>query len=190
MNRRVAKRITALATILLVAGSVSVAATARFPEGRSKEDAWGPVRFLVGHWKGSTQGKYGTAKIQVTGKLILSGKYLFLRTKSVFKPQDKNPKGETHEDWAIISYDQARGKFVLRQFNVEGFVNRYVLEDISEDGNRLVFLTEAVENGPPGMRARSTYTRNGNDEFVEVFELALQGRDFSACITSKLTRRR
>ena len=103
MNRRMAKRITALATILLVTGSVSMAATARFSESRSKEDAWGPVRFLVGHGKGSTQGKYGTAKIQVTGKLILSGKYLFLRTKSVFKPQDKNPKGETHEDWAIIS---------------------------------------------------------------------------------------
>lgn len=189
MNRRMAKLITALATILLVAGSISVAATAQSPKGQSKEDAWGPVRFLVGKWKGSTEGKYGTAKIQITGKFILDGKYLFLRTKSVFKPQDKNPKGETHEDWAIISYDQARSKFVFRQFNAEGFVNRYVLEDISDKGSKLVFVTEAVENGPPGLRARSTYTRNGNDAFVEVFELAFPGKDFSTCVTSKLTRR-
>lgn len=190
MNRRTAKPITALATILLVAGSISMTTTAQPPKAQSKKDAWGPVRFLVGKWKGSTQGKYGTAKIQVTGKFVLDGKYLFLRTKSVFKPQGKNPKGETHEDWAIISYDQARGKFVLRQFNAEGFVNRYLLEDISDKGDRLVFVTEAVENGPPGLRARNTYTRNGNDAFVEVFELAFPGKGFSTCVTSKLTRRR
>jgi len=47
-----------------------------------------------------------------------------MRNQSTYPPQAKNPKGEQHEDRGFISYDKARKKFVLRQFHVEGFVNR------------------------------------------------------------------
>lgn len=190
MNGRLATPIAVLAIIALVAGSLSAAAIAQAPKDQSKNDAWGPVRFLVGKWKGTSQGKFGPARVQVTGTFVLGGKYLHLRTKSVSKPQGKGLRGETHEDWEIISHDHARDKFVLRQFNSEGFVNRYVLEDISDEGNRLVFVTEAIENGPPGLRARTTYVRKGNDAFSTVFELAPPGQDFTSCVTSTLTRRK
>jgi hypothetical protein len=44
---------------------------------------------------------------------------------------------------------------VFRQFHVEGFVNQYAL-DTSSTADRLVFLSEAIENIPAGFRARET----------------------------------
>lgn len=189
MNGRLATPIAGLAMIVLVAGSLSPAAIAQAPKDQSKKDVWEPVRFLVGSWKGSNKGTFGDARLQVTGKFILGGKFLHLRTKSVSKPRGMGQQGETHEDWEIISYDQVRNKFVLRQFNSEGFVNRYVLEDISDGGNKLVFVTEAVENGPPGLRARTTYVRQGNNAYSAELALAPPGKDFAGCVTSSLTRR-
>ena len=80
-----------------------------------------------------------------------------MKNRSVYKPQEKNPKGETHEDWGFFSYDSARKRFVLRQFHVEGFVNQYSLEDASPDGKPMVLTSESIENIPPGWRARETY---------------------------------
>ena len=53
-----------------------------------------------------------------------------------------------------MSYDKAAKKLVLRQFHVEGFVNHYVLESVSEDGRTIVFVTAAIENIAPGFRGR------------------------------------
>ena len=85
--------------------------------------------------------------------------------------QEKNPKGEIHEDEGWFSYDRARKRLVLRQFHVEGFMNQYV-EDGESSPERVVFMTESIENMPAGWRARETYLRHGPDEFEEVFELA------------------
>ena len=73
-----------------------------------------------------------------------------------FEPQEKNPEGEVHEDWAFFSFDQNRNSLVMRQFNVEGFVNRYVLDSLSSDGSRLILISENSENAPPGLMARYT----------------------------------
>ncbi|MGH8247883.1 MAG: hypothetical protein ACREUU_15795, partial [Gammaproteobacteria bacterium] len=62
---------------------------------------WAPLRPFVGEWESSTSGKPGAGKVEV------------------------------HEDWGVISYDRARRTFVFRQFHVEGFVNQYVLQEIT-----------------------------------------------------------
>ena len=90
----------------------------------------------------------------------------------------KNPKGEVHQDWGMMSFDKARKKFVLRQFHVEGFVNQYVMTSSSADGKTIVFTSESIENIPAGFRARETYKILGPDEFTEVFEIAEPGKDF------------
>jgi len=74
----------------------------------------------------------------------------------VYPQQEKNPKGEVHEDLGL-SYDGKRKKFVLRQFHVEGFVNEYVEQEITADGKTLRFVTERIENIPDGWRGRETY---------------------------------
>ena len=48
--------------------------------------------------------------------------------------------------------------------------------------------TEAIENIPPGFRARETYTRRGPDAFDETFELAEPGKDFEVYSRTRFTR--
>jgi hypothetical protein len=78
----------------------------------------------------------------------------------------------------MISFDQARKNFVLRQFHVESFVNQYVMTSSSADGKTIVFTSDSIENIPAGFRARETYKILGADEFTEVFEIAEPGKDF------------
>ena len=111
---------------------------------------------------------------------ILGGRFIEVRNRSIYPPQAKNPKGERHEDRGVFSYDTARKAVVFRQFHVEGFVNQYVLEAASTP-ERLVFVTEAIENIPAGWRARETYVIAA-DRLEETFELAEPGKDFTGVL--------
>jgi hypothetical protein len=101
-----------------------------------------------------------------------------VQNKSTYDPQPKNPKGEVHEDWGMISFDKGRKQFVFRQFHIEGFVNQFVMSSPSDNGKTIVFTWESIENIPAGYRARETYKILGADEFLEVFEIAEPGKDF------------
>ena len=59
---------------------------------------------------------------------ILNSRFIRVQNKSVYVPQDKNPKGETHEDLGVFSFDKSRGRAVFRRFHVEGYVNQYVAD--------------------------------------------------------------
>ncbi len=121
---------------------------------------------------GSTsEGQPGAAKVQREYARILNSRFIRGQNQSVYPSQEKNPKGETHEDWGIFSFDRSRRRAILRQFHIEGFVNQYAA-DLDPQLGKLVFTSEAIENLPPGWRARETYVVLGPDEFEEVFELA------------------
>jgi hypothetical protein len=149
---------------------------------------WRPFNFFIGVWKGSGQGQPGHSRVERKYEFILNGKFLFVQSKSVYDPQEKNPEGEIHEDWGVISYDRARETYVFRQFHIEGFVNQYLLEQIAEDGQTISFVTEAIENIPPGWRARESYQVLGPDEFVEVFELAAPDKEFKIYTENRFQR--
>lgn len=51
-----------------------------------------------------------------------------------------------------------------------------------------MFTSEAIENIPPGWRARETYRLVGADEIVEIFELAQPGAEFSVYSENRLRR--
>ncbi len=145
---------------------------------KTRPDVWEPFKTLVGKWEGSGNGQPGVSKIQREYRLVLNDKFLHVENRSVYDPQPKNPKGEIHEDWGMISFDKSRNKFVFRQFHVEGFVNHYVMSSSSADGKTIVFTSESIENIPSGFRARETYKMLGRDEFTEVFEIAEPGKEF------------
>ncbi|HKZ36563.1 MAG TPA: hypothetical protein VJ184_02855 [Chryseolinea sp.] len=42
----------------------------------------------------------------------------------------------------------------------------------------IVFISESIENIPPGFRAKETYQILNENEFTETFELAEPGKDF------------
>jgi len=94
----------------------------------NSEDIWAPLKPLIGKWEGRGEGKSGISKIEAEFRFVLREKYMEVRHKGTFEPQEKNPKGEVHEDLGFISYDSIRKKFVFRQFHVEGFINQYVLD--------------------------------------------------------------
>jgi hypothetical protein len=145
----------------------------------NNSNLWEPFIFFLGSWSGHETGKAGIGKGSRTYQFIMDSTYIFAKNISRFEPQEKNPKGETHEDWAFISYDNNRKKFVLREFNIEGFVNHYVLDSLSDDHKTFIFVSESSENAPSGLKARLTYKIENDDAFVEIFELAFAGKDFS-----------
>jgi hypothetical protein len=86
-----------------------------------------PLAFLVGRWEGTSEGQPRRATVQREYTRMLNARFIRAQNKSVYAPQDKNPKGEVHEDFGVFSFDTSRRRAVLRQFHVEGFVNQYVV---------------------------------------------------------------
>lgn len=171
--------------ILLLALLVPSVLTA---QAAAPDDMWTPLTYFEGSWTADISGNAGDGKGEREYGFIFDGTYLHHKNRAVFEPQEKNPEGEIHYDWGFFSYDTGRGLFVLREFHSEGYINRYILDSLASSDSVFVFITEAVENGPPGMRARTTITIVSDDEFTEGFELAMPGKDFSGCITTRWTR--
>lgn len=146
-----------------------------------------PLAFIVGRWEGTSEGQPGKAKVQREYRRALNSQFIHGRNRSEYPPQEKNPKGEIHQDESWFSFDRARKRIVLRQFHIEGFVNQYV-QDADSPSTKLVFTTESIENIPPGWRARETYVIHGPDEFEEIFELAEGGKAFELYSRARLTR--
>jgi hypothetical protein len=170
-------------------GAVLVAAPAVVAQASAPVDRWAPVRFLLGKWEGTSTGHAGSATVSREYRMVLGEQFIEERNTSTYLPQEKNPKGEVHEHVSYISYDRARKQLVLRQFHIERFVIQYVQQADSASGN-LVFTSEALENTPPGWRARETYLVHGPDEFEEVFELAQAGKPFEVYSRTRLRRMR
>ncbi len=146
---------------------------------KEEPNLWEPFDFFIGSWIGDETGKAGIGKGERTYKYIMDNKYIYFKNISRFEPQEKNPNGETHEDWTFFSYDQNRELFVIREFHIEGYVNRYILDSLSTDHRTFIFISESSENSPPGLRARLTYKIKNRNEFTEIFEMAMPGKDFS-----------
>jgi hypothetical protein len=134
--------------------------------------------FFAGAWQGRETGAAGLG----TGDRV----YAFIMR---FDPQEQNPEGEVHEDYSIFSYDKLREKIVLREFHSEGYVNQYVLTASEDEGRRLVFESESIQNLPAGWRARLTLTILDDSNFIEVFELAEPGQDHEELLRNHWTRR-
>ena len=175
--------ISRVLSIVMLLPSFVIAQTAQ-------RDVWEPFKFFVGSWEGTGKGQPGVSKTQREYKFVLDGKFLHVQNRSVYEPQAKNPKGEVHEDWGLLSFDKGRKQFVLRQFHVEGFVNQYVQTSVAPDGKSFALTTEQIENIPAGWRARETYRIVSRDEFVEVFELAEPGKDFEIYTENRYTRKK
>jgi hypothetical protein len=149
---------------------------------------WTRFNYFIGSWQGSGEGRAGISRVERKYEFILNSKFIFVRSQSTYDPQEKNPRGEVHEEWGFISYDRARETFIFRQFHLEGFVNQYVLHELAEDRQTIGFITEGIENIPPGWLARETYQILSPDEFVEVFEIAGPGKGFEVYSENRLQR--
>ena len=178
--------VRAALTLFLVSGLMS--GQTKPDQPKSGQDVWEPFRYFIGQWEGTGEGKPGVSKTRREYRFVLNNKFIEIRNRSEYEPQPKNPKGEIHEDWGMISFDRSRKQFVLRQFHVEGFVNQFVTT--SNDGKTIIFTSESIENILVGWRARETYKLISADEFIEIFELAGPGKDFEPYSENRYRRKK
>ena len=172
-----------LATTAVV-GTLAMWCTVNGQQPVAAPDPFDAVAFLIGRWEGTSDGQPGKGSVRREYSRALNSRFIRVVNRSEYAPQERNPKGEIHEDEGFLSYDRARKRLVIRQFHVEGFVNHYV----QDPGLSLVFTSESIENIPAGWRARETYVAHGSDEFEEVFELAEPGKPFEVYSRATLKR--
>ena len=155
---------------------------------RDKKDVWKFVKYFVGSWAGESIGNAGEGKGHRTYEFIMKKNYLHYRNTTRFDPHAMNPKGEMHEEWGFFSYDEGRDRIILRQFNIEGFVNTFVLDSLSTDHQTIILTTESSENVPAGIKARYTITIKSENEFEEIFDLGFPGREMTCYMTNTWER--
>ncbi|MDO9261640.1 MAG: hypothetical protein Q7U08_06845 [Flavobacteriaceae bacterium] len=143
------------------------------------QDKWTKFESVIGQWKGNGIGYGGTTSTVITSfKLVMNNQFIEVKNESVFKPTEKNPKGEIHTDWGLISFDKQRKLYVFRQFHVEGFVNQYILNETESTPLKLVFETETIENFIPGGKARWTININEGNLTETIFDLQMPEKEF------------
>jgi hypothetical protein len=153
-----------------------------------KTNVWQPIRFFIGHWKGTTEGEPGRGAVERTYEFILRDHFIQEHNTSTYPPQEKDKTGEMHHHLSIISYDRDRKTLILRQFHVEGFVNLYALNQAASTPKRLVFESEHFENFNNSWKAKETYDIISADEFIETFELAPPDKPFQLYSRNHLKR--
>lgn len=161
---------------ILFSVTIATAITAQEPV---EDDHWAPFRPLVGKWTGERTGMGGDAKQTVEWEFVLGDQFLRCTTNSI-------SGDDPHQDIGFISYDKQRKKFIYRAFFSEGFVNHYVA-DISDDGKTIKFVSEEVENGPPGLRVLETIKLNG-DKIISECKLASGDQPYKLCVSVKLEK--
>jgi hypothetical protein len=172
---------------VLLAAALSGTVVRTHAQPAAPADTLAPLARLVGRWTGTSEGQPGKGQVERQYERVLRSRFVQVRNRSTYPPQEKNPNGETHEDIGFFSFDRARKRVVFRQFHVEGFVNQYVL-DPSSTVDRVVFVSESIENIPQGFRARETYVFTASDQVEEIFEMAEPGKDFEIYSRTRLTR--
>ena len=181
------KSMTRCVFAALIAVTVVLAGTSTAGQSSRPADPFERLAFLLGRWEGTSEGQPGRGTVRREYTRALNSRFIRAVNRNEYPAQEKNPKGEIHEDEGWFSYDRARKQIVFRQFHVEGFVTQYV-EDPDSSATKLVFTTESIENIPAGWRARETYIVHGADEFEEIFELAQAGKPFEVYSRARLKR--
>ena len=121
----------------------------------SQTEPFENIDFILGNWTGTGSG-FGnsTSRIESSFQPVMGGQYIEVTNESWFEPTESDPEGEHHIDRGFMSFDNARKTIVFRQFNNEGYINQYLLNDALSNDTLLVFDTEMIENFVPGGRAR------------------------------------
>lgn len=148
------------------------------------------VNFILGEWNGKGNG-FGNekSKIESSFQLIMKGKYIEVKNESRFESTEKNPEGEHHIDKGFISFDSSRKSIIFRQFNNEGYVNQYVLNDSISNDSILVFETEIIENFVPDGKARWTIKKISETEIETTFDVSFPNKEYSCFGINRLIKK-
>jgi hypothetical protein len=136
------------------------------------------INFLIGNWQGVETGVAGEGIGYRTYSYELGGNYIMEKNQSTFPKSDKNPKGEVHKDIGMFSYNSNKKEIVYRSFNIENFTNIFVLKDTLSTETKFIFITREIENNPGNWKARVMIEKISDTEFMEFFDIAMDGENF------------
>lgn len=156
----------------------------------AQNEAFLRFEFLLGNWTGTGSG-FGNEKSKVDSyfKYVLNKKYIEVKNESFFNPTDEKPGGEKHSDIGYISYDRNNKKFVFRQFNTEGFVNNYILNDSLSDDSLITFETIYIENFVERGKARWTIKKLTNGKIETSFDVSMPDKEYTCFSKNYLERK-
>lgn len=148
------------------------------------------LNFLMGEWIGTGSG-FGNEKsnIESSFQLIMDGKYIEVKNESRFEATDKKLQGEYHIDKGFISFDKIRKSIIFRQFNNEGYVNQYILNDSLSNDSLLVFDTEIIENFVHGGKARWTIKKITENNIETTFNVSFPNKGYTCFGTNNLIKK-
>jgi hypothetical protein len=172
----------------VLAATVGLAFSTGLAAAEAETDPLEDLGWLVGNWVGVGEGEPGRSASERRVACVLACRYLRFDGRSVYPRQDKNPKGETHLQIDMWSFDRRRQKLVLRTFDNLGFVTTYVQDDAGGAQGKLVLVAEHLENVPAGWKARYTYTFVPPDEYRELFELDPNGKGYQPYTSNRFLR--
>ncbi|MEE2770900.1 MAG: hypothetical protein VX712_01690 [Bacteroidota bacterium] len=148
------------------------------------QEVWQDFEFLIGNWQGVENGVAGEGIGYRTYTFELGAHYIMEKNQSTFPKSEKKPRGEVHRDIGIFSYNSNREEVVYRSFNIENFTNIFVLDTAESSAEKLVFVTREIENNPGNWVARLTIEKLSENEFKELFEIAMDGSNFSVFLSN------
>lgn len=156
----------------------------------SQKNHFDRLNFIIGDWFGTGSG-FGNekSKIESSFHFIMERKYIEVINESKFEPTEKNPKGEYHIDKGFISFDKNRSAIVFRQFNNEGYINQYVLNDSLSNETTLVFESEIIENFTPGGKAKWTIKKISESQIETTFDVLFPGKEYSCFGINQLAKK-
>ncbi len=149
------------------------------------------ISFIIGEWEGMGTG-FGNEKSTISSgfKLVMADQYIEVINQSKFEPTNNKPEGEFHVDKGFISFDKIRNLIVFRQFNIEGYVNTYLLIDSLSTDETLVFQTETIENFMPGGKAQWTIKKIDENQIETVFDVSFSNQGYTCFGTNRLKRKK
>jgi hypothetical protein len=167
---------------------VAILSSLALAQSGSSIKKWQPLNFLIGKWEGNGTGKFGDSKIEQKYEYLMGGTYIIGKNPSSYEKQEKNPDGEIHDHWDIISYDKVRAKYVFRQFHAEDITNTFSLDSLKAAQGKLEFESESIENFREGWSAKEIYKIINEDEFIEIFYLASPGKEYTEYLRNTFKR--
>jgi hypothetical protein len=155
----------------------------------SQDNKFQRFDFLIGKWSGTGSG-FGNSKSKIDAefKFVMDHKFIEVSHDSKFEPTENKPNGEHHVDKGYISYDANRDKFIFRQFFVEGYTIKYVLDETLSNESQMVFLSEEIENFIAGGKTRWVISRKSANEIVTTFDVSLPRKAYQCFGENRLKR--
>ena len=106
----------------------------------------------------------------------------------MFEPTEQSPEGEYHIDKGFISFDKIRKLIIFRQFNIEGYVNQYALNESISTKDFLVFDSESIENFVEGGKTQWTVKKINENHIETKFNVSFPGSEYACLGTNQLYR--